>query len=533
MTAPTPQISVIIPAFNASTTIAASIASVLAQAHDDFELIVIDDGSTDDTAQVARRCADERGTAYGFRPDGYGVSTPGTYDFEHHPPFYALGDAYRVTAFDLPQSVVSNAVRGIQVTAWGAHSALGASRSDPPGLLEEILQRHGNHPLLGHDHATLWRRRDMARLRRGLRLGITRRTTILLELMQRAPSDLLIAIFGESHTGGHYFWHCEDAQHPLFDGHGGAPLEEVFAELDRAVGALVAAAPQDAAFAVFSAHGSAANGTDVASTVFLPELLYRISFPGQRRFPDERPAAPAAPIRWHPRAWAPAVWSQTVPANVLQRLARTYLPLAWSYRIEQLLGLPIMPRHPLLGEQPYQPPMWYQRAWPRMQAFALPSFSHGYIRLNVRGRESEGIVDPSEYHSVCDTIAEHVRALTDARTGQPLVERIARTRQDPLDPDPTLPSADLIVVWHDRAVDTADSPHHGRIGPVPFHRSGGHSANGFLVVRAPGIEPGTQLPAGVTVDIAPTLLSLLGASSRVPLDGQSLVSPTWGNRRSA
>jgi glycosyltransferase involved in cell wall biosynthesis len=45
-----PTFSVIIPAFNAAATIAPAIASVLRQTRADYEVIVIDDGSTDDTA---------------------------------------------------------------------------------------------------------------------------------------------------------------------------------------------------------------------------------------------------------------------------------------------------------------------------------------------------------------------------------------------------------------------------------------------------------------------------------------------------
>ena len=46
-------ISVIMPAYNRANRIAAAIRSVLAQSHDRFELIVVDDGSTDGTAEIA------------------------------------------------------------------------------------------------------------------------------------------------------------------------------------------------------------------------------------------------------------------------------------------------------------------------------------------------------------------------------------------------------------------------------------------------------------------------------------------------
>lgn len=58
--APTPLISVIVPAFNRQATIVRCLESVLAQDFGDFELIVADDGSTDDTRAIVRGMADAR-----------------------------------------------------------------------------------------------------------------------------------------------------------------------------------------------------------------------------------------------------------------------------------------------------------------------------------------------------------------------------------------------------------------------------------------------------------------------------------------
>ena len=49
-----PTFSVIIPVYNGAGTIARAIESVLAQSYPSSELIVVDDGSTDDTARVVR-----------------------------------------------------------------------------------------------------------------------------------------------------------------------------------------------------------------------------------------------------------------------------------------------------------------------------------------------------------------------------------------------------------------------------------------------------------------------------------------------
>lgn len=53
----TPAISIIMPAYKASETLASSVASVHAQSLQNWELIIVDDGSPDDTADIARALA--------------------------------------------------------------------------------------------------------------------------------------------------------------------------------------------------------------------------------------------------------------------------------------------------------------------------------------------------------------------------------------------------------------------------------------------------------------------------------------------
>jgi glycosyltransferase involved in cell wall biosynthesis len=55
-----PRVSVCIPTYNGAGTIAATMASVLAQQFGDFELIVVDDGSRDETAAIVAGFKDPR-----------------------------------------------------------------------------------------------------------------------------------------------------------------------------------------------------------------------------------------------------------------------------------------------------------------------------------------------------------------------------------------------------------------------------------------------------------------------------------------
>lgn len=54
------SVSVVIPAYNAAAYVGEAIASVLAQSRDDFEIVVVDDGSTDGTAAAVAAISDPR-----------------------------------------------------------------------------------------------------------------------------------------------------------------------------------------------------------------------------------------------------------------------------------------------------------------------------------------------------------------------------------------------------------------------------------------------------------------------------------------
>ena len=62
MSSLSPKVSVVIPVFNRPAAVRRAIESVLAQTCQDFEIIVVDDGSTDETPAVVAGLADPRMT---------------------------------------------------------------------------------------------------------------------------------------------------------------------------------------------------------------------------------------------------------------------------------------------------------------------------------------------------------------------------------------------------------------------------------------------------------------------------------------
>ena len=76
-----PKVSVIMPAFNRSKIIMDSIKSVLDQSYSDFELIVVDDGSTDNTFEIAGSVNDARVKC--LRKENGGPASARNYGIKH------------------------------------------------------------------------------------------------------------------------------------------------------------------------------------------------------------------------------------------------------------------------------------------------------------------------------------------------------------------------------------------------------------------------------------------------------------------
>jgi predicted AlkP superfamily phosphohydrolase/phosphomutase len=336
----------------------------------------------------------------------------------------------------------------------------------------------------------------MAELEAQTHHAVATRQAILGELLALHPWRFSLAVSAELHLALHMFWFRPEV------------VTRVARAVDAALGAHLAALPADADIAVFSVMGMTACYTDLTCNLFLPEFLYRLQF-GAAALAEGDPAAPVPAAADHYRRhWREEVWALRTP------------------RGERDLESPELQG---ARNDPFDwtPLNWYRPLWPRMRAFALPSFSHGLVRLNLRGRDPQGMVDPADYARTCSELAEAILTLRNPRTGGPLVKTVTRTRNGPEDEGAYAPPGDLMVTWNEREpADVAESPRVGRIGPAPWLRPGGHGPDGFCILAGPGISPGSRIREGARLmDLTATLTARLDLPAPAHLEGRSLVSP--------
>lgn len=475
-----------------------------------------------------------------FDPDTYRATAAGALDTA---PFWAR-PGLRSLVFDVPHTVLRDDVEGTQVTAWGAHSPEYPRASRPAGVLSDLDARVGRHPAFANDSDPGWYSPEyLENLAGALRLGAHRRLDALESLVAAGEYDLVLATMSETHSGGHHLWHGVDPSHPL----AGVPTADlarhhvvsVYRAIDDCIGRFVRLAGDDATVVVFSLHGMQTNANDLPSMVLLPELLHRHRFGTPvLRDPDQRawraagmpPVVPPGDRTWiglmaerfadsRGAAVRNAV-KRAVPHRVLEpvrrmlgrapdRLGPLATPIPDEDRRDRA-ALSLGAREP-----DYQIVWRYHRRWPEMRAFTLPTFSDGHVRINVRGRERDGVVEPATFEAACDEVVELVAACRDPRTGEPVLADAIRTRERP---DDDGPAADLVLLWSGCA-DAFEHPTVGTIGPFPYCRTGEHSSNGFAFVAGPDVEPGDAGDRSA-FDLTPTVLALLGHDPGDGLAGQ-------------
>jgi hypothetical protein len=171
--------------------------------------------------------------------------------------------------------------------------------------------------------------------------------------------------------------------------------------------------------------------------------------------------------------------------------------------------------------------------WSRTRAFVVPGETHGFVRLNLRGRERDGIVEPGDADGLLDEIADGLASFSDP-DGQPAVAGTERPRERWPSGAHADDLPDLLVRWSDRPsveVRQVTSPRFGEVRRpgVGTGWPGNHCDEAWALV-VPGAarlrEPAR--PPRV-VDIAATAAAAAGAD-RDGLAGEPLLEFTGAPR---
>ena len=411
---------------------------------------------------------------------------PGTYDLEavtgldiDAPPFWSFLQERdkKVALIDVPDSAPIRGLAGVQLVNWGSHDSPEHYKlaAEPPELLQEVLQCFGPRlPVLEkHDSNAA---KDQEIYRRLLH-HVEKKGALCRHLLTRERFNLMVVVFAESHAASHQFW-------PYRPQAGGATraagdelthaTRDVYHAIDREVGLLLAQLPREANVFVVSSVGMEDDYPTMGLIEnFCRQLGYQV--------PAEFSAGSSRPIDF----------------------ARRIIPESWRIALSRHFSRE--KRERLLADQ-----FRNGTNWRKTTAFAIPSPYTSFIRVNLQGREPEGIVEPgSAYTAVLDRFEADLKQLIDPQTNEPAVVRIARTVElFGCAPHPFLP--DLFVEWKpNRFMARVVHPKTELRQRKPdWYRPSDHSSNGFVAAAGPSIQKRGALGEVEVLDLAPTFLRL-------------------------
>lgn len=433
-----------------------------------------------------------------------------------------------VVVFDTPYHTLENRSQCPSgVVDWGAHDPGVPTQSNPASLLHEIESRFGRYPAKQYIYGFSWPcAQRTQRMAESLLEAAKVRTGIANWLLEeRFPDwETAIIVTSELHSSIEAFWHGWDTLHPLNSLPSAAPalrgIESLYVETDRMLSLLARRFP-DARFVVFAMHGMGSNTADVLSMAVLPEFMYRMET-GRTALSSRADWQVSSGFAMRQQEdWSMAVNDcltlperQAMQSDEKSRMAR----LKALFRTSTS-GSRARPAELSLD---WMPSALYAPAWRKMRAFALPSFYDGQIRVNLSGREAEGVVAGHDYERELDRIEAELNEMRDLKTGRKVVASISRpVTGRPFEAGPT--ECDLRISW----ASSANGIRHSKmepIGPFPFRRTGGHTGKcGFAALMNCGLQPGFK-GSRSAMDVAPTLAKLAtGFSGTATFSGKSLL----------
>jgi len=369
-----------------------------------------------------------------------------------------------VVVVDIPKMPLLSAINGVQLVEWGAYDHYSAFASVPAHLSNEISREFGNHPFIERNfEVALHSRRDFDLIKNQVLEGVRIKQRLNNALVSRYKPRLFFSVFGETHAAGHAFWRFQDSNHPghVSQGDLESALLETYQAIDCAIASFLDQLQNDTLLVIVSSQGFSLDS--MIGEDFLAEILVRMGL--------------------------------SIPKT--ERVNYTYAPYAPALALDMT----------------------------RTRAFCLPTDLQGYIRINLRGREPQGVVAEAEYETVCCELENELLALRDCTYGMEIVEQVVRVR-DSYQGNHAGALPDLSVIWKsDHVITGVESARFGVVRRNPDLMAGGgnHRGPGFLIMYGRDVAKGRL--AGHVFDIAPTISRLLGEVNRPEWDGHPLPIP--------
>ncbi|MBX6315872.1 MAG: alkaline phosphatase family protein, partial [Isosphaeraceae bacterium] len=321
-------------------------------------------------------------------------------------------------------------------------------------------------------------------------------------LMDRCEWDLFLFDLMATDRIQHELWHAWEPSHRAARGRDLSAIRRGFIDfwkrLDAGLGAIAAALPPETALILMSDHGFGPIEWYVNFNVWLLDqgfIALKDSFYVRQK-------------HWFWRRGATPEWLY----GIMTRLGLAENRVG-RFRGKQMGRLDRLADSIFLSRRHID--------WSRTRAYAQGNF--GQIFINQKGRQPIGCVAPEDVRPLLDDLKARLWAIRHPETGGPLIEQIYEREELYSGPYAHL-APDLTVVpgdWRYRTIGLYDFTTNQVISPA-FGPTGDHRLEGIFVAAGPPFRAGARPDGATLLDIAPTILHLLGVPLPDDLDGRIL-----------
>jgi len=316
-------------------------------------------------------------------------------------------------------------------------------------------------------------------LLRDLQDVVRRRVEGVGWLWEREAVELLAVVFETPDRIQHILW---DRILGVLAGEVSDPVNQAildcYQEVDRGIGRLLELADAETTVFVLSDHGFCGLQTAVHLDQWLADQ-------GLLRYAGAR-----ATLRRRVKAGLAPILKKVLPRPWLERGRR-------AFAVTRVID------------------------WDHTRVYSGRS-SENAVFINLKGREPMGVVEPGrEYEELRDEVIQALEGLCDPRTGEPVLQRVAR-RED-VYRGPYVESApDILFELAEGYEVTSEVATKGLFRDISGDGAGFHAQEGILVVAGPGVDAPQTLEGANIADLAPTILHCLGLPVPRAMDGRVL-----------
>jgi predicted AlkP superfamily phosphohydrolase/phosphomutase len=406
----------------------------------------------------------------------------------------------RVGVLNVPMTYPAEAVNGFLLAGLDCPSTQSPGFAHPPDFARQLEERFGPYIIEpGLTGAIVGGRvtEAVALIRREMeqKIAITR------HLIRNEPWDVFISVLRSLDAVQHTFWKYMDPEHPDHDPaqaeQYGRVIPDIYIMIDGFLGELTEILGDDVCLMVMSDHGFGRK--QPTTSQINPWLATRglLAYRG----------------------------GSGGGASLLRRVYRRVVGLTSRRMKERLWAL-----FPSLRDSVQSRLCFSGIDWSRTRAYSDSLFAN--VRINLKGREREGIVEPGpEQEQLLAELVKELRGLKDSATGEPIVRDVL-LKEDSYQGPYVGKAPDILVRWReDMVISGIDfegrTPPPARSGPAvpgedPRLISGDHHLHGIFLARGPAVRRGHALDGAKLIDLAPTVLYHMGVAIPTDIDGRVL-----------